>query len=511
VQAGIKLFGRVSAQPDSGSTRRVERAMLPAIVIVLGVIAMPAEIYPGDPMAMREEARAILLRGEYAITDSIAQHYRNTSEVGQYVVDHPETGRAYSKYGSMAAWFYVLPMAVERVVEGSLPPFVSERRLIYLNGFNIVLSVLVAASLQRTAMRFGAQRGIATAFVVGCFYTTFIWNYLRAQNSEIMQLLLFSWATTAFLDAAQTPSRRLTSSAVLRLWCVCTALLLMKVAYLFVGPLFGLGLVAQRKRDHRIGWLRAFYEEIVVHALPALGCVAAWAVNNHVKFGAFWLTGYHAWRPEIHGFTGSLSDSLPQLLFGVQWGFGWCFPVVLLALPWMARWVRDEPIRYGTLAAMAVTYVGLIGMLPSWRGEMCYGPRYWMFILPFVSLPAVDAIRWLTSRRGAARLVTAAAFCGLAYSTWLQWQVNRWPFFTYYTLRAPFEQQAGMGVATAFLLNSYGKIQADMYHHRDDISRLEWWKAMKEQVEPEFARQYEQHVRDVLTASNLYWWPKTDG
>lgn len=482
------------------------RAVLIAFVAATGIVVMPAEMYPGDPVTMREETRSILLRGEYAVTESVAQHYRETSEPGQYVVDNPRTGRAYSKYGSMAAWFYILPMAVERIVEGSLPPYGSERRVFYLNVFNVILSALAAASLQRTACRLGATPWVATAFVLASFYATFVWNYLRAQNSEIIQLLLFSWAVTAFLDAVEVRDRRATSVSVIRLWIACAALLLMKVAYLFVGPLFALGLIAERKRTDASGWIDAIRRESMVHLVPGLACGAAWGANNFIKFGAPWLTGYHVWRPESHGFTGSLADSLPQLLFGVQWGFGFCFPVLLLALPWATAWLRREPIRYGTLVGIAVIYVLLIGMLPSWRGEMCYGPRYWMFVLPFVALPAVDTIRWMFQSKGAARIATAIVLVGLSYSGWLQWQVNRWPFFTFYALRAPFEQTGGVAATSAFALDSYGKIQADMYRCRDDLSQLEWWKTTKRTIPPEFAAQYEKYVRETLSVSNFYWW-----
>lgn len=492
--------------PASARWPHAAQTVLLAIVLALGVVVMPAEIYPGDPVAMREESRAILLRGEYAITESVAQSYRETSETGQYVVDNPRNGRAYSKYGSMAAWFYVLPMAVERIVDGSLPPYVSHSRLVYLNVFNVVLSALVAASMHRTACRMGATPWVATAFVLASFYATFVWNYLRAQNSEIMQLLLFGWAVTAFLDAVDAPARRPTCWEVVRLWSACTALLLMKVAYLFVGPCFVVGLIAERKHRDAIGWLEATRRESVIHVVPGLLCFSIWATNNFFKFGSPWLTGYHVWRPESHGLTGSLADSLPQLLFGVQWGLGFCFPVLLMAMPWMGAWLRRDPVRYGTLAGIAALYVVLIGMLPSWRGEMCYGPRYWMFVLPFASLPAIDAIQRMTVSTGATRIATAVVVFGLGYSCWLQCQVNRWPFFSYYALRGPLEQNCGVWAASVFCLDSYGQVQADMYRCRDDLSQLEWWKAMKETVPPEFAAQYERHVRETLSISNFYWW-----
>ncbi|MFM8634983.1 MAG: hypothetical protein ACKOEX_09265, partial [Planctomycetia bacterium] len=173
---------------------------LAILALVVGFVVMPAELYPADPATMREETRSILLHGELAVEDIIARSYRLYDEPGQYVVDNPRNGRSYSKYGSMAAWMYLLPMGAELIIEGELPPIVSPRRVVYLNAFNIVMSLLVAASIYRTARRFDAGAWTAALFVAICFYTTFLWNYLRAQNSEIMQLLFFAWAVTGFLD-----------------------------------------------------------------------------------------------------------------------------------------------------------------------------------------------------------------------------------------------------------------------------------------------------------------------
>jgi hypothetical protein len=55
-------------------------------------------MYPGDPVTMREETRAILLRGELAVSDRVVREY-SSGEPGQYIVDNPRNGRSYSKYG----------------------------------------------------------------------------------------------------------------------------------------------------------------------------------------------------------------------------------------------------------------------------------------------------------------------------------------------------------------------------------------------------------------------------
>jgi len=136
-----------------------------AFVATMGVVFMPREMYPGDPVTVREETRAILLHGELVVEPFVAKHYAETQEKGQYVVEHPTNGRSYSNYGSMLAFAYILPMAAEWFIEGDLPAFASPRRVIYLNAFNILMSLLIAASLYRTARRFDAAPWVAAVFV----------------------------------------------------------------------------------------------------------------------------------------------------------------------------------------------------------------------------------------------------------------------------------------------------------------------------------------------------------
>ena len=486
--------------------RSLPGRLLLAAVVVVGVACMPRDIYPGDPVTMREETRAILLRGELAVSDVVVRNYAATGEPGQYVVDNPRNGRSYSKYGSMAAWLYLIPMGLEKLVEGDLPPFGSQRQIVYLNVFNVVLSLLVAASLFRTAQRFGAAPWAAAAYVALCFYATFLWNYLRAQNSEIMQLLLCAWAVSAFLDVLDARRQGLGGgSSVVRLWLACAALLLTKVAYLLIGPLFAVGLMVDRKNRLGGSWLATFVAEAKVHLLPASIAVGVWLGVNTVKFGSPWRTGYHVWRPEIHGFTGDVFEALYHLLFTPQWGLGFCFPVLFLALPFIGRWCRQDPVRYGTLLGIGLTYLLLIGMLPSWRGEMCYGPRYWLFVLPFVSLPALDAIKSLASGTRPAWVALVLVGAGLMYSTALQWQVNRHSFFAFYALRGPFEQTAGLTAASYFLNHSYGRVLWDFSRAQDRLSDLPWWKEMKARLRPQDAEAYEKHVRAVLAGNNLFW------
>lgn len=484
---------------------------LVVLVLMLGGLYMPAEIYPGDPVTMREETRAILLHGELAVEEIVAINYRQVGEAGQYVVDNPRNGRSYSKYGSMAAWMYLLPMGAELLIEGKLPPFGSPIQVVYLNVFNIVISGLVAASIYRTARRFDAGPWKAALFVAICFYTTFLWNYLRAQNSEIIQLLFFAWAVTGFLDTVdERRNGGVRRWALHRMWAACAALFLTKVSYVFIGPLFAMGLLIDRIGREGSSWWTAFCAEARHHVVPCGLMIGFWAMLNWVKFGHPLLTGYHRWKPEQHGLHGSLLDSLPPLLSSAQWGFVVCFPVLAIALPWMARWLRTKPAEYGTIFGIAIVYLILIGMLPSWHGAWCYGPRYWIFILPFVALPAIGTFDWLQTRTRAALLTGCLIALVLWCSAWLQMQVNRFPFFAYYQLTGPLAEVSTPAKDAFFGTNTYGWIEYSMWRCRHRLERLRWWAEIKATSPAEAVAWYEQEVRNILGRSNLFLFPNRE-
>jgi hypothetical protein len=322
-----------------------------------------------------------------------------------------------------------------------------------------------------------------------------------------MQLLLFAWAVTAFLDVIQSRSGTgRDRTAVPRLWLACGALLLTKVAYLLVGPLFAIGLAVERKTRHGCSWLDGLITEAKEHLLPATVMVTAWLGLNFLKFGDAWKTGYHAWKPDIHGFNGNVFDGLYNVLFTAQWGLGFNFPILFLALPLMWRWLQREPVRYGTLLGICGIYLVLLGMLPCYRGELCYGPRYWLWVLPFVAMPAVEAFQWMrTGGRSGVFAFVVVTLCLIA-STALQWQVNSYSFLAIYNLRAPIEQNMSLGAAEYLIGHSYGKILGDFRRAQNDLAELPWWKDMKTRLHVQDAEAYEKHVKDILRNHNWYWW-----
>lgn len=480
--------------------------LLLLFVTLMGVAWMPQEIYPGDPIAMREESRSILLHQQLSIEAETQKVYGNN---GQYVVQNPRNGLWYSKYGSMTSLMFMVPLSIELLIEGSLPPRSSPSRAFYLNLYNVLLSVLCAALIYRAARRFNIEARWAACFIILAFYSTYTWNYLRAQNSEIMQLLFFACTVNAFLNVIDR--RRLAPTKiqpVALLWLSCAALTFCKVSYILCGPLFALGLVAERRQRTQESWVLCLGKEIRLHLIPGLllgGCVG---LLNFVKFGAPWLTGYHAWHPEEQRLSGDLLTALRGLFFTAQHGLPYCFPLLLLAVPMMRRWLRRWPVEYGTLLLIATVYLLLIGKLPIWNGEWCYGPRYWLFVLPFVSLPAIEALQRLIQARGAWRLILPVIIAGLSYSTWLQVQVISHSFFAFYHLRAPLHKFETDATRAYFDTKSFGAIYHDLDIHRERLDSLAWWDSQKELLPKFNAKEFERRVVNYATRPNFYWHDK---
>jgi hypothetical protein len=235
--------------------------------------------------------------------------------------------------------------------------------------------------------------------------------------------------------------------------------------------------------------------------------VALLAAVNHVKFGAPWITGYHQWRPETVAPTGSLAVGLWGFLFSPRFSLLTHFPLVLLALFGAREFWRRHRLEAIAILALFVPFLLFFSKLPVWAGEFSYGPRYLMFAVPALSLPAivfadriVDEIRTWRARAWA-----AASLAVLAYSAYLQVQVNRLGFWTYYEARSALEVAYSDTAAEWFRDRHVGVVSADLLRHRRDLTALPWFAEFRRKVGPEAAAQYTRELGRVIDRGNWYW------
>jgi hypothetical protein len=477
--------------------------LLLVIVGVVSGITLPKETYPGDPLAMREETRA-WLEGRLDVPAELASQF---GDPGQFFVKNVRDGKFYSKYGWMNSLLYAPPMLMEKVVEGSLAPLDSQARTGYLNFWNWLCGLVLAWLLYQVVSLYTSQPKMRIAYVLACFYATFQWNYMRTQSSEIFQLIFFTaWAWLVLRESRKARGGQPRSSWMAACWALILALTGVRIIFALLAPIFGVVcMVLGRERDE--SWGAAATKSIRWNLIPGIVFLAVVACINFVKFGSPFLTGYHQWRPDIHGFNGDWTESLYGLLFNAQWSLLIHFPLMILALlGWNAfskKWFFDAALNASVLA---VFYM-VVGKLPSWRGEACYGPRYFLFLMPVFCVPAITAVEsWLAEpKRLASRLGLALAAVVLAYSVFLQEQVNRHTFMAYYQLRDPLAPHMTQLTAWYFDGSHYGRVNWDLSRAQGDMDRFEFWAQLKKIYPPENLEGYRQHVQRVLEKTNYYW------
>lgn len=462
--------------------------LLAAALALFNFASMPGQFLDGDPAAWREEARSIVLRGELAVPAEFASRF---FEPGQYFVRNELSGRWYSKYGVMNSLMSLPPLWAQAAAGGDISRPGTYPSLLAFNLWNVFLSALLALLLYALASLYTPRISVRFVFVLGTLYASALWFYLRAQSSELYQAVFFAALFLCLAKVLRTRSSYWLAGA----WLFAGLLLLTRVSFGLLLPIIGL-LAWRQERRLTLGML-----------IPPIVAVSLLAYVNYAKFGSPLLTGYHAWRPEVSSLSGSLADGLWGFLFSPRFSLFLHYPLLILALLGAREFWRRQREDAIAMAALFVPFLLLISKLPLWAGEFSYGPRYLLFLVPVLSLPAVlfidSMIESIATWR--ARAWAAIVVACLAYSTYLQVQVNRLGFWTYYEARAALEVAYSDAAAEWFRDRHVGVISADLLRHRGDLTALPWFPEFRRKVGPEIAQQYVRELGRLIDRGNWYW------
>jgi hypothetical protein len=458
--------------------------ILAAAVALINVACMPGQFLDGDPAAWREEARSLALRGELAVPAAFAAKF---FEPGQYFVLNEANGRWYSKYGVMNALVSLPPFWAQAAAGGDISVTGTYPSLLAFNLWNVALSVVLAVLLYSLTAFYTERVWLRVSFVLATLYGSALWFYLRGQSSELYQAVFFSALFLCLARYLRAHGRAWLAGA----WAFAIALLLTRVSFGLLLPI--IGLLAWRHERRLTSMIVA----------PPIAALALLALINYVKFGSPLLTGYHGWRPDLSSFNGSLADGLWGFLFAPRFSIFFHYPLLVLAL----LGAREFWHRYRTdaiaLLALFVPFLLVISKLPLWSGEFAYGPRYLLFVLPVLSLPAIAFMESLRGLR--ARAWAAAIAVVLAYSTYLQVQVNRLGFWAYYEARSALEAGYSDIGAEWFRDRHVGVVSADLIRHRDDLTALPWFAEFRRKAGARAAEHYARELRRVIDRGNWYW------
>jgi len=481
-----------------------------AVAALVNVLSAPAEMYPGDPRAIRAEAVHLLTTGEWGVPASFADGF---GERGQYFFENVERGRWFPKYGVLNTVVYVPVLAVEWALAGRLPYVESPLRVPLLNLFNVLLAAVLSWYLIRIGRLYTDHPAALFAFVMAVFYATYLWNYLRAQSSEILQVLLFTvcyYHLTRHLRAAGTAagwgSRRHLLGAALAVG----ALVLVKTAYVALLPIVGgvAGWGAWRGEAAGAATAGRQWRPLVLYlALPLVLSLVILGAANEIRFGTPFTSGYAQWARESDFLSGSLATAAWGYLATPHGSVLLHFPPLLLAALGWPAFLRRHPREAWTLLLVTMVMFLVNGRFVNWRGENCYGPRYMLFVLPLLSLPLLLVVERLIvegrRRRLAATVAGVAAAAILVGSAWLQLGVNSLPFLSFYRARAQFvADRPEPQVAEYFARHTFGRVGWELI----DLKHGRTQGRFAEQVAPKDERRRGPFIERYLP-SNYYWFP----
>jgi hypothetical protein len=273
-----------------------------------------------------------------------------------------------------------------------------------------LMTVLGCLVFFRLLLYLGISLCAASLGTVCLAFATFLPIYARTAWSEAIQATCFIGFFSALIRLKDNPSRK--SGLWFGFW---TGLLISsKYAFVLALPGAALFLGYYAWRGSRI---RPLLRALAWPMVPGAFFLVAILWYNWARTGVSTNSGY----PTIAGLTETVFRE--SLLFGL-WSYFFSFgksiflydpPLVLslLALPLVCR--RRAALLWALLLT-AGPVVCLYSKFVFWSGDWCWGPRYILFVVPPMLIPAVflvdEALR--AKRRGALLAYGATFLLGLS-------------------------------------------------------------------------------------------------
>jgi hypothetical protein len=234
-------------------------------------------------------------------------------------------------------------------------------------------------------LRHGATAKVAGFAAISLAVGSMVWVYARYPFTEIAQIVCF---TGFFLELSQL-ARRLDRRTALAtgLW----AGMLLNTKYIYALCLPGALLVVVLQHHKTLRPLLRAIALVVAGLLPGLVMILLY---NYLRFGSITKTGYS-----------KVSDVMVENMLVSTWGFLFSpgksvflyTPPLVLAFLGLPHFWRSQRV---TVLAMLLTIVPVMlfySRFPSWPGDWAWGPRYVVFAVPVLLLPAIgflSTVRW---------------------------------------------------------------------------------------------------------------------
>jgi hypothetical protein len=279
------------------------------------------------------------------------------------------------------------------------------------------------------------------------------------------------------------------------MWIFLGALILTKISYLLLLPI----LIATffLKQGKSLSYMSL---------LPAGLIILILGIINWIKFGSPFFTGYHAWTSKENDFQWYQLEALSNLLLNPQWSLFTHYPLVIISLFGIYSFIKKFRFEAVFILTISLVFFILIGGMSNWRGEWGYGPRYFLFILPLLSLPAAIVFTHFFSNFKPKFILpivlSSALFLASAYA---QIQIAKWdPLFFYWT-KPDSQCLRDLELKKYFEKTHFAKIYMDYEAHKTDFTKIWYWPIIQRDCPRELELRHMQGLNVWTNRRNFYW------
>lgn len=479
---------------------------LAALVLLINFLTMPAEFYRGDPHSIRMSSLQLIKNGRIGIPEDKAPTLGTMIEPeGKYFFHNKERRTYFSKYGVFTSLLFAPPLIAEDLLHGvenfydydrptanqSLP-FYTRSLILTLNIYNILLSLGIAYYFFQITGFFSRRLISRYVFVLSVFYATFLWNYLRAQSTEIFQVLFFAGFFYHFTRFCRSDKSKPDWGNLSAAMLFATALAFTK-QYFFL--LFPIALFAAWRSIGPKGDLKII--QFMITTMAAAVLIAL--LLNALQFGSPFEVGYSQWlaadgRPNDRFSPSNVPAALIGFLSRMDRSILLHFPPLAFSFFGIVAFARRNRFELAFAYAIFGVFLLFIAHFSNWSGDWCYGPRYLLFILPVISMPLLPVFDWICEQAKSAAAIAAGVLilAVLLVSAKLQINLNSLPFFSVYELSSHYAGFRSEDTDAYFQNNHFGLICGDLIGHRRRANPFFPLEALRRAAPPDRQPQVEQ-------------------
>lgn len=409
----------------------IDISLIAILVFIINFFTMPRIFYAGDSSAIKVNAINLVNTGKFGINPLYRDKIKGSLKLkGQYFHKNKD-GDYYSRWGFFNTIVSSIPeFFVSNQEKSNLT--VSVDGIWAHNLLNVLLSCVFAVLLFLICGYYTNARASKYFYVISVIYGTYVWNYLRAQSYEIIHLVSFALFYYSYLKYIELKKTR---------WSLISNLALMffafsKFFYILLFPIvFFYNRYALKNTKNR--------DMQFVTALIFVFTLLVLLVTNYIHFDSFVFTknaSHDPYNAQVIPFSFSyFSSRIFDYFISAKSNVFFYFPPILLLALNFKKFYSLNKNTYLMIVIVSIFYFLVLSTFYTF-GEWCYGPRFFVFILPFLTLPLLSFYEELLASNKVIKrfLLPSILIILFAYSSFLQINMNKKDFFLYYRLQGTF-------------------------------------------------------------------------